>query len=74
MLLLAFVLVGACGPKEDYTPQIPIQPNAAARVCFFCIGQRRSANDACPPEVEASCHRLLSDVVGPDVRVVDDAD
>ncbi len=51
------LVVSACAPKEDYTPQIDIQPEAEWRICYSCTG----APGACSPEIERTCAAMRSD-------------
>jgi len=40
-LIVSFLLVGACGPHEDITPQIPVAPGAAQRAMWILSYARR---------------------------------
>jgi len=68
---LALLLVAACAPKEEFTPQIAIEPGALQRICFVCA-QGQIGKSRCAPDVASRCSVLLSDVRGPAVALYDD--
>jgi hypothetical protein len=57
------LLLASCAPKEDYTPQIAIEPGAPRRLCFVCRERAHATDGRCPPELEEPCALLTSDVM-----------
>ena len=71
---LALLLLAACAPKEDYTPQIAIDPGAERRICFFCYSAPSSSRH-CPDDYVEFCRQVVpSDLVTPRVHFVPDDD
>ena len=64
---LVLLVAWGCAPKEDYTPQIAIEPGAPRRLCFVCRERAHAADGQCPPELEEPCAQLTSDVMRPPV-------
>jgi hypothetical protein len=75
--LALVLLAGACAPKEDYTPQIAVDPGAAQRICFLCVQTMHASGTAqrCPQDIAEVCAEVIqSDVVRPKVILVDAVD
>jgi hypothetical protein len=62
---IVWLVLGACAPKGDYTPQIAIEPFALRRICFVCQEREGADEGSCSPEVADACDRLRSDVISP---------
>jgi len=71
---LALLLFAACAPKEDYTPQIAVDPGAPQRICYLCVQSLHNTQSRCPEDIADFCLKAVhSDVVpGPLVIYQDD--
>jgi hypothetical protein len=59
---LALLVLGACAPKADYTPQIAVEPGAWRRICYVCTERKGASEAECPPDIAERCGILTSDV------------